>query len=70
MTSRELLAAAFPLHFQTILERIHECGRIRLDLLDTDAYQCAGQELKAMFLFRETPEGHDYWYALADRCRI
>lgn len=58
-TNREILAAAFPLHYQ----RIAECTRPELFNMQYEGAE-PGILLRCMFVYGDTVEGHRYWTAL------
>ena len=68
-TNREVLAAAFPLHFQRICEAAYEYYGDKLPLNEflDDPTRCedAFFTLQGGFVWENTTEGHDYWQALA-----
>lgn len=66
-TNLEVLAEAFPLHFQLIVERTHEAAPPRsVETLQEPFKSYSPQGLLfSLFIWDETPEGLAYWCALA-----
>ena len=62
LTRFEQIARAFPLHAQRIAELAHASGH-GADL--TEPSEGRWKNISTLFVFAETPEGHDYWWALA-----
>jgi hypothetical protein len=62
MTRREVLAKAYPLHFQ----RIMELSFRSYDNADADVDENPTFHLEGAFVWHNTEEGHEYWQALAD----
>lgn len=63
-TTRQRLARLYPLHFQTIVERIYESWTESTAdaLLASKAFT---PTLTSVFYWDQTPEGSEYWIRLA-----
>lgn len=67
MTLREALAHHYPLHFQRIVECVHESERVN-EISNADRYldsRWVGPALSGAFQWSNTTEGHKYWRALS-----
>lgn len=64
LTVRERMRAAFPEHFDKIIRSA--TGDVGLDR-PAPVYFTDGEILSSLFVWEDTPEGHDFWRELAKR---
>lgn len=63
-TMREAIAERYPLHYQRIIEAMHEQDTPAVVALQL-SYPSDKAPLHAAFVWGGTPEGHRYWSMLA-----